>query len=141
MKENVLGKVKRLKGLTIIAFLLIILGFFNLSSPFYCSYILQNIPYLIYSILYGLVAIIIGLGIFTLKKWARVAAIIVITISAIDAAYKTIIDIKRWGEGQHELQITFLLFSALLIMIAVGLWGIILYYLTRPKVKEQFNDV
>jgi len=140
MGETVLGKVKRFKGLTIIALVFILLGLFTLSSLFYHSYILRNIPYLIYFILYGLVPIIIGIGIFALKKWARIAAIIVITINAIDAAYKTIIDIKRWGAGLHEFQITFLLFSAFLIIIAVGLWGIILYYLTRPKVKEQFNN-
>jgi len=79
------------------------------------------------SIIVGFAYIIIGYGIWTLKRWARMAAIIMVIIEILRTMGQPL-----WmptGMGDY--------IGSVILTIIIG--GIIIWYLSKPEVKEVFE--
>ena len=80
-----------------------------------------------------------GIGILLLKNTARILAIAVAGIQAMRGIVSSIIATNGMIK-EPSISITFALTSGLLgFLLSLGIGAGIIYYLTQPKVKEQFN--
>ena len=129
---------KRSIGLTIVGVYCILSGlagfvlalFLMLKKPLF-------FVYFVYTMLYGLVVSFTGIGILRLKSWARIMALVLIAIQCIQGSVRSIRDINKMREyGAPNFAINMSLF---MLVIIVGIGISIIYYLTRPSVKEQFK--
>jgi len=83
------------------------------------------------TLLFGAIAIIVGVGILRLKKWARKIAII---ISLILSIYFAVVLVKSLIENNFD--ITLLIMSLFAWIMFSFPW----IYLIQVRVKEQFNS-
>jgi len=90
----------------------------------------------LYNFFYGLIMFIIGIGIVKLKRWARIMAIIFITIIIIQVSVGTLYDISiiRESAASEMLYLVYIV-GIVFNLIAIGL----IYFLTCPSVKKQFK--
>ncbi len=105
---------KRSNGVIIVGIMLIISSIAGILGRYADWRLLIYIP-----------LFISGVGILFLKNWARVLSILILTIFTIE----TFIILKNFST------------PILIIMQAFGViyFLFLIYYLTRPKVKEQFK--
>ncbi len=90
-----------------------------------------GLPLRIFLVINPLYFLVSGIGIMTLKNWARVLTAIVSPIESV-MVFLMIIDVLILSKGQGVPVII------MYLPIAV-LFASICYYLTRPKVKELFG--
>ena len=150
---------QRSKGVTILAVLLVLTNLSGLllivTHPSYTTQWGAIVNVLAY-----FVTIVFGVGLFLLKEWARIGTICIEALQA----FLTIISIPKIAsyQGQTANRILEREYSNLsplmkqrlaeqmqshltipyaLSIIGVIIWiAIIIYFLTRPSVKEQFNN-
>jgi len=115
---------KRSAGLIIVGTLITLLGVTNLFVL-----ISANIPLpgRLTSICFNIYLTICGVGILLLANWARVSVIIIAGLSALFASVSIIPFFKMPSLGLPA-------FAATVLVCLV-----VLYFLTRPKVREQFK--
>ena len=122
-KEDKIMEKKRSKGVTFFGFYCIINGLAFFVLP------IMNHAYLdlIIEGPIGLVIVLIGIGILKLVNWVRIVAIILSIITSVVSLITTVI-----GAFQNPI-------VAIITLIPVVISLSIIYFLTRPKVKEQFR--
>ena len=134
---------KRSKGVTFLSWFFIVLGLFNsarwlyfifenwsmdaLPSPFFYSILLI--------LLISIAGVVGGIGMLKLIPWARK---LIITITIFPIFLAALIGLKRVFTGESIIKRMpeegiFLIIFVIVYIVAV------IYFLTRPKVKEQFR--
>lgn len=113
-------------------FILIVISLSNLIS-FIVSRAYHHMAWhaLIFFILY----LISGIGIIFLKLWARWLVIICSVYRVVQTPVQLLVWVNSIG-GWSKVEVGSVIFT-ILITIAINL--LVVYFLTRPKVKEQFN--
>ena len=135
-------KKKSSVGLLIIGVLFILQGLFGFRAIFLYPSIAKNLLFLAYGTFYTMVVIITGVGIFLLKRWARIMALVLVAIKTIQLIAGIVNDIpmiKKSAEFASIHPPISSLIIAIIIILIVG--GGFIYYLTRSKVKEQFEGI
>jgi len=159
---------KRPKGVTIFSWLIIVGSLLPFSQVIQKrTEYLPIIVY--FTVVISVVSIIVAISLLKLKKWARIAIIAISILVAIktlaivpysmnkiqsslserfEEHYKK--NVKEKGriigqdvptaEEARNLTLTFMKsFMAVVILISLGFNSGVIYYLTRPKVKEMFE--
>lgn len=124
-------------GLTILGIFFILFGLLSFGPIFLLPSMSKNLPLLVYVALYGLVMFITGIGILRLKSWARIIALVLIVIKMVQVGAGTIVDINTMIRKSAGFGAVFggIVVMVVGILVSIGL----IYYLTRPSVKEQFG--
>lgn len=104
-------------GVYIIGFLSCFIGFFCLFGGILSQFLLRV------SVIY----LVLGFGILRLKNWARITAVILAASFGVFKLFKIISSINDPHFSLHHGLIQ-------LLILTITIW-----YLTRPKVKEQFK--
>lgn len=159
-----MGK-KRSKGVTIFAWLMIItnayalLSSFKFKANFFDVYrslpVAFNVTLIAYSIISAAIAVIAGTGILKLKEKMRVLGV---AINAIDLFFGlavlsvTLNDIREYTYSiaasvsatdpsipVYALASASFYATVLLMLFAYGFNLLLIFFFTRPKVKEQFK--
>ena len=157
--------MKRSKGVTIFAWLLIIINAFNLlnSFNFQTSFELHKsfnkgivVAIILYGLLSSLIGFISGVGILRLKEIMRKLAV---TINSLDVIigipmfFLTANDIRQYAHSAALAQLANkptdlsvdtltnvgLYAAASWYVFCIVLSLLLIFFLTRPKVKEQFK--
>ena len=127
---------KRSKGTTIFGILAIVLGaiFFFLNCKDTCYLLSEKgisitlVTFFLFCEAVNFFQIIYGIGILNLKEWARKMALVVcITILMVYPLLFLIFNVTLVNKDLPK------------VILALGFPIAIVYYLTRPKVKEQFK--
>jgi len=117
---------KRLVGVTVLGWLNVVVGTlgilaFLLKSP---------------GIMFGASLLLVtGIGLLKLREWARILEIILVLGGVLFQIVKYVSSILHYAVPLNEAWIFFLKGNIFGWIIA----GIIIYFFTRPKVKEQFK--
>jgi hypothetical protein len=136
MKNNQL-KMQTIFGVLLIAWgilalLLSIINYLVLLSYGADNKLLFSLPI---EILYGVLLIACGIGLSNSKSWARV-----LTLFVVVPLFIVIIPYGQLKYLTHFKYLTPKLSSAFLFVIIRITFGVsLLYFLTRPKIKEQFK--
>ena len=110
-------------------------GFFMLLYFTPATY--KNSFFWFYAIVHNLIFVITGIGIFKLKSWAR---FITLFFGVIKLIQVTILSIRDIGTMiKLSAGFTGISIGVTMTMIGLGVGFGILYYLTRPNVKELFE--
>ena len=131
---------KRSVGVTVIGILFILQALFSFGILLTRPSLAKDLPSLVYVISYSMVLAITGVGIFLLKRWALILSLALITAKTIQLIWMSILDIgtvSKSPEFAYNIPPVGVLIALIIIFIFVG--GGVIYYLTRPKVKEQFK--
>ncbi len=157
--------LKRSRGITIFAWVFIILNTFNLLNVFYFQTYFELhksfnkatvVALFSIGMLSSVIGFITGIGILRLNNIMRRIAIIVNSLDiliAIPLYFLSVNDIKQYchsialttvAQGPPIVNVNVLanigFYAATLFYIfAVGLSSLFIFFLTRPKIKEQFN--
>ncbi len=83
-------------------------------------------------LLFTLLYAVAGFGMWRLRKWGRLLTMAFSVISVLFALAGVLTQNRRLQTGDPQLQVFFVL-----LWISVNVW--ILYYLTRPHVKQAFG--
>jgi len=90
-----------------------------------------NISIALFWLFLGIISLVVGRGLLDLKEWARIAEVI---LQCIGILYIVAVSISMIAKhGVDNLKSFFPLF------VIVAIFTLVIYYLTRPKVKERFN--
>ncbi len=106
-------------GVTIIAILQFIGGAFSILAGVLAAVSFHPIQAVI-AIVLGIIALILGVGMWTLQSWAWTGTLIIQGINIIN----TVINLLRGDTSS---------------IVGLIIAAIIVYYLTRPEVKEAFG--
>ncbi len=113
-------------GVTIVALLLIAAGGLSLLAVMgiavFSGVAGRLIAPLTATSILGLINLVLGIGLRQLRAWARVVLLAMLGLSLVSGAF-----IIASGGG---------LFGTFLAMI---LWGVLLWYLFRPTIREKFR--
>ncbi len=124
---------KRSVGVTVVGVLFIIFPVSNIFLAGILGYYYTPLQYLFRGF-FVLYPVITGIGILLLKEWARKLAIIFAILTTILAIFvclaKSFINPEIFFKNVYDL-------IANISMIIIG--SLLLYFFTRPKVKEQFK--
>ncbi|MBM3250484.1 MAG: hypothetical protein FJZ09_06590 [Candidatus Omnitrophica bacterium] len=131
---------RRSKGITIFAWIIIVLSVINLISRL--DYIFKGTLkdytagigdyfYLIISIL----AIIAAIFLLKLKEWARIATLIVAALVIINIILVSLSTIFK----NFLVSLPASLIMLVITLIPLAFEGGVIYYFTRPVIKEQFK--
>ena len=140
---------KRSKGIILFSILFLVSAIFNFIAP------PQNTHWVVYpkmftAVIFPSLMLLISIGLFILSKWGRILAILFALSKVLEWLWN--IGVILWNTGcwyywlctnkveeippntlQHYIS------SAVMGLIVIILWLIPVYYLTRPKVREQFK--
>jgi len=131
---------KRSKGITILASIIIISGVISISLSLLTIYRYPRfIPSFLYVISWGTLIIASGIGLLKLKKWARILTLILVAIKMPQICIGSFTDVQRMFTNPVAIGTIMAAIGITLVSLMPGI--IVLYYFTRPKVKEQFNNV
>ena len=128
---------KKPASIKVLGNIFIITGILGFVSILWVPDVLKTTPLQILWFAWGLLFIVTGIGILNLKNWARILALVLVTIKAIQvfigSINDTIILIKIYPEsGTKYLGVSI---SIIVFVIGCGL----IYYLLSPKLKEKFK--
>jgi hypothetical protein len=129
---------KRLLGVTIFSWLIIILSALNLISRL--DYIIKSAQktakvgisdyfYLAVSI----VSIVSGIYLLKLKNWARLVTLFISTLVFFDVLLKGILLLRGLSFGHMQIIILFM------IIVPLVFEGAVIFYLTRAQVRDTFS--
>ena len=123
------------KGIIILGIWLVLQGI----SQF--IYSLTNTLFSIVYIPLSLIIFILAYGIFTLKEWGRTGTIIIQSLLMLQGLFVCIITVLSVTvlKKQNSLFTAIISRDGVGIMIVLAYTVAIVYFLTRPKVKEQFK--
>jgi len=145
---------KRSKGVTIFAWFYISGSFISIYSILILKskltsyqethFILPDSYYYVvqgHSIIFAIAGLIIGIGLLKLLKWARLLSIIIIIADFICSIifyllYTQPYIISYSIKTNRPVVIFYLLFVNIINLLYTGM---VIYFFTRPKVKEQFK--
>jgi len=95
---------------------------------------------LVYIIITGIpiISLFSGIGLLLLKKWSRICAIVTATaMSLVFSGYGISALLDKKANAMNTFLFKFIFYSV--CSIGALSFALIIFYLTRPKVKEQFN--
>jgi uncharacterized membrane protein (DUF2068 family) len=107
-------------GVSIIAILQFIGGVLSILAGVLAALSLHPIQAVV-AIVLGIIALILGVGMWTLQSWAWTGTLIIQGINILN----NVINLLRRGDVSS--------------IVGLIIAGIIVYYLTRPEVKEAFG--
>ena len=113
---------KRSRGVTVFAYLNIVLGIIGIHALIRCPEI----------IIFTAPLIIVGFGLLKLKEWARKVEIFFVIFDYLSKWAIIFIISKNYQIGVWYLYQTKHIISLFAVIITI-------YFFTRPKVKEQFQ--
>ncbi len=113
---------KRSIGVTVFAYLNIVLGILGVLALLTSSGV----------IIFTAPLVIVGLGLFKLKEWARKLEIFFVIFDYLSKWAIIVIISKNYQIGVWYLYQTEHIISLIAVIITI-------YFFTRPKVKEQFQ--
>ena len=117
---------RRSVGVTVFGWLYIVLGVFGVLAFF------QRNSLIVFSAPLSLLS---GIGLLKLKEWARILTIILTIVGVLFRAIIYLRSILLDAMPLNEALIFIIEWNFLTWIIAI----IIIYFFTRPKVKEQFR--
>jgi hypothetical protein len=130
---------KRPIGITILGIFGICAGCFGLLVflPMYKHY---NIFIYSYAIIWNILMIGIGIGLLKLKKWARLGELITIFIKWVYIlSEKIYLFVVKTPASSEQYAYSNPILKDLIGFFWILITVVIVYYLTRPKVKEMFR--
>lgn len=96
-------------------------------------------PQFFYFATYSLLIFSTAIGLLLLKNWARILTIAFVAIKTITGSISSITDAYTLYTKSPMSKSGALLVGLILIVAFLGIGTGIIYYLTRPKVKKQFQ--
>jgi len=130
MKKNIGIKLFALYYL-IFGILNMVLGFLSLSNESISNLSQQDFIVFIYAFGIAPFLIIIGVGLFLLREWARKGFILIAVIKIAFTVFKTTI--------LYNLTSDKVLGVVIGICLTSIIHGFMIYYFVQPKIKEQFK--
>jgi len=127
----------RLKGIDFLITLFMLSGIFLLAIGISGTLIFEGYVYIfgrLGHLVFGIIFVATGIGLRKFKNWARVLCLIQMVIIMCVGANIMIIDFIDFVY-KHLFKVNFLIAPFLFILIP----SLLINYLTRPKVKEQFK--
>jgi len=123
--------MKRPTGLTIISVFHLVIGIFLLGVGLAFALSGNTQPIYIYLVtIIGAIYFIISIGLFMLKNWARITAIVMFSVAIIENVLSAVFIHK--GDYATVIEI-----SAAIFRLAVSV--VIIVYLLRKNIKSIFN--
>ena len=129
---------KRSVGITIVGILFILNSLLSVGFIFSLTASMNSVSAIV-SIGWALILFLTGIGILQLRSIARMTAIALIVIQAINATARTIIDLNFMIQELSSPKAATMAIGSLTLILGIGICIVIVYYLTRPKVKAQFK--
>jgi len=126
---------KRSKGVTILAVFFMLGGSFGVIGLFGAKTI--NPIATIIILVWLATAFSVGIGLLLLKQAARLAAMILITIQAIAGITRDVNDTIVMAQNMPLMSA--IIIGAAGVVLSLGIAFAVIFFLTRPKVKEQFK--
>lgn len=131
---------KRSVSLSILGILFILNGLGGFKTIFLYPAIVKNLVFLTYGVFYTVAVIITGVGILLLRRWARIMALFFVAIKTIQLIAGIITDIPMIKKSAEFASVHPPISSLIIATIIIFIVGCgVMYYLTRPKIKEQFK--
>lgn len=143
---------KRSLGVTMLAVWLVLGGLIGIYKGYVSSDpSLKVLPpvYLSLSLLFGVITIILGIGLFMLKEWARFGTICfqavstiftVSTLPQMDHYIREMVKASDSRTSPELINTTVELMKGFSFFWSIIFLGIIVFFLTRPKVVGQFKE-
>lgn len=142
-------ETKRSKGITILSIAIICFVLYPVTTWLLRIQVLKSFIYqypIIFgaSLLFMVILLVCAIGVYLLKNWARVSLLIILLISTVSTSWRLIAGsriLERQSivssTGQAAMRVA--RYSFLVSSVFIVLYIAAMYFLTRPKVKEQFK--
>ena len=133
-----MDKTARLKGITIFAWVIIVGSAFDLLFNLPTSRINPVISVYFY-LLMAPFSLVTGIGLLRLKNWARIAILVISPLVMAENIFTTPYVVAKMAAPDPRIARILEITTWTLVGLVLIFNAAILYYFTRPKVKEQFE--
>lgn len=130
-------KNKKPIGIIILGLILIIIGLLGIAYVLKFPGVLKTVPKLIIWVLWTASFFIAGIGILSLKKWARLLAIVLVAVKTAQVTMGSIKDTRTLINISAEPSSIYVVIGMTIFIFIIGGWTI--YFLSTSRVKKVLN--
>ena len=130
-------KNKRPIGLIILGLILIIIGLLGIDYILKAPNIIKTVPKLILWVFWTASFLVAGVGILSLREWARILAIVLIAVKTVQVISGSIKDTRTLINISADPISIYVVIGMTVFILLTG--GYAIYYLSTSRIKNLFK--